>query len=250
MRTLIRQESYKLMKQRSTQIFLIGLFLFQLLVVFCSKKYPKFLSDKDAFLNNYMAIILITFFIIAICSTVITKERQFGTLRSLLYRKFSYIQIITSKIVTLLTFTILLFVGNSLISLVFKFIFANNLDLTHKIWKTWLLTNLNNFLTLLFLMSLVILLGTLLNSSNLALMIGIIGYFVINVFNQMLLALIAKFDWLKWNPLNMMNLGEQIQSHGFHQMTQLSLTQISIGYAIYIAIFIILAIYSFCKKSV
>ncbi|HIY93991.1 ABC transporter permease [Companilactobacillus sp. HBUAS56275] len=248
--TLIRQESYKLLKQRGTQIFLAGLFIFQLFVVFMSKKYPKFMNDKDAFLNNYLAIVPITFFIIAICSTVITQERQFGTLRSLLYRKYSYIQVITSKIVTLVGFTIALFVGNALVSLLFKFIFANKVELTHKIMKTWLLTNLNDFLTLFFLMGLVILLGTLINNSNLALIIGIGGYFVINVFNQILLALVAKFDWLKWNPLNMMNLGEQIQSHSLHQMTQLSMTQISIGYVIYVSLFIILAVYSFCKKSV
>lgn len=250
MKTLIRQEFYKLIKQRGTQIFLVGIFAFQLLIAFCSKKYPKFISDKDAFINNYLAIFIVTFFIIAICSTIISKERQFGTLRSLLYREFSYIQIITSKIITILTFTIGVFLDVSIVSLIFKFIFANKFELTQKLWKTWLLNNLNQFLTLLFLMSLVILLGMLINNSNLALIIGTIGYFVINVFNQLLLTLVAKFNWLKWNPLNMMNLGQQIQSHSFHQLTQLSLPQISIGYIIYISIFIILTIYSFRKKSV
>ncbi|GAB5055968.1 hypothetical protein COSHB9_03550 [Companilactobacillus alimentarius] len=140
--------------------------------------------------------------------------------------------------------------SSSVVSLGFKFIFANKLDLTKAVWKAWLLTSLNNFLTLIFLMSLVILLGTLINNSNLALMTGLIGYFVINIFNQLLLGLISKFNWLKWNPLNMMNLGEQIQNHDLHQLTQLSLTQISVGYILYMSIFIILAIYSFCKKSI
>ncbi|MDT6951390.1 ABC transporter permease subunit [Companilactobacillus alimentarius] len=250
MRTLIRQESYKYIKQRGTQIFLIGLFIFQLLIVFCSQRYPKVISNKDAFLNNYLSDFLITFFFISISSTIISKERQFGTLRSLLYRNFSYIQIIISKIITMLIFTIIIFLSSSVVSLGFKFIFANKLDLTKAVWKAWLLTSLNNFLTLIFLMSLVILLGTLINNSNLALMTGLIGYFVINVFNQLLLGLISKFNWLKWNPLNMMNLGEQIQNHDLHQLTQLSLTQISVGYILYMSIFIILAIYSFCKKSI
>ncbi|WP_334351573.1 ABC transporter permease [Companilactobacillus sp. HBUAS56257] len=248
--TLIRQEFYKLCKQRSTQLFLIVLFAFQLFFAVISMKYPKFYSPKDAFTSNYFASAPILFFMIAICSMLITKERQFGTLRSLLYRKFSYVQVILSKIITLILFTISTVICSSVVSVIFKFIFANKVDLTEKIWKNFLLTNLNDFLTLLFLISLVILLGTLVNSSNLALTIGIIGYFVLNVFNQLLFALVAKFEWLKWNPLNMMNLGAQIQTNSYHQLTHLTMTQISVGYVVYVLVFLCLAVYSFRKKSV
>lgn len=248
MKTLIRQEMYKLIKQRSNKIFFIGLFVFQLLVALCSVKYPKFLAAKDAFRTSYLAFIPITF--IGICSTLITKEHQYGTLRSLLYRRFSYVQVIISKIISMMTFTIVIFLSSSIVSLIFKFIFFSHLTLTKKMLEDWLLKDFNQFLTLVFLMSLVILLSTLINNSNLALTIGIVGYFVVNVFNQMLLMLVAKFDWLKWNPLNMMNFGEQLQNSDFHKLTQLSLPQISIGYVVYVVLFIGLAVYSFCKKAV
>lgn len=77
----------------------------------------------------------------------------------------------------------------------------------------------NNFLSAIFLMSLVILLGMIINNSNFPLTTDIIGYLAINIFNQILLFLVAKFNWLKWNPLNMMNLGARLQNHNLHKMT-------------------------------
>lgn len=250
MLTLLKQEFYKVNKQRSTKVFFILLLVLQVTVAFYSSKYPKFLSPIDTFTNSSFTYVPIIFFYIAICSTSITKERQYGTLRSILYRQFSFDQVLLSKIMSLFIQIIMTFCATSIISLILKFIFFNKLTLTNKDWQNWVLTNFNQFLTLIFLTSLVILLSTLLNNSNLAIIIGIIGYFAINIFNQLLLYLIAKFHWLKWNPLNMMNLGEQLQNSHLHNLTRLTLPEISIGYTIYILLFLGLAFYCFRKREI
>lgn len=250
MSILVKQEYYKIIKQRSNLFFLIGMFILQIAIAAYTLKYSQFLSTKDAFVNNYFAYLPTIFFFIAICSTSITKERQYGTLRSLLYRQYSYNQVLLSKIIALVTYTIFIFLISSVFSVILKLTLFHNLTLTKTIWKNFALTNLSQFLTLLFLMSFVILLGTFFNNSNLALTTGIIGYFAINIFNQLFLYLVIKFKWLKWNPLNMMNLGSQLQDNRLHKLTQLSLPELSIGYSLYIVLFLALALYSFRKRNV
>lgn len=250
MTSLVKQEFYKLNKKRSTQIFLVLILAFQLIIAFCSSRYPKFISVKDTFINTEFVYIPIIFFYIAICSGDITSERQYGTLKSLLYRQFSFNQVLFSKIIVLLSHMISVYLISSLFNLLLKLTFLSKFSLTGKIWKIWFLTNISQVLTLIFLMSLVILLSTLLNNSNLAIITGIIGYFAINVFNQFLLYLISKFHWLKWNPLNMMNLGDQLQNHHLQSLTRLSITELSIGYTVYILLFVSLAFLSFRKREI
>lgn len=247
---LTKQEFYKLSKQRSNQFFIIGSILLQFVVALYALKYYKFLSFKEAFTNNYFAYIPTIFFFIAICSTTITNERQYGTLKSLLYRKFSYNQVLLSKIFTLFSYMFLTYLLNSIISLLLKFTLFNKFNLTQSILKSWLLTNFSQFLTLIFLSSLVLLLGTILHSSNLAITLGIIGYFVVNIFNQLLLYLIANYTWLKWSPFNMLNLGDQLQNNRLYQVTKLTLQELSFGYVLYVLLFLLLTFYAFRKHSV
>jgi len=250
MTTLLKQEYYKLRKQRSNAIFIIGVLVLQIITALYSLKYPQVIAPKDLFMNSFFAYPPVILFFIAISSTSITKERQFGTLRALLYRKFSYTQVLISKVISLVSYALFSLLLTSIFSIILKFLLFRDFSITKSIWKQFLLTSLDQFLTLIFLMSLVILLGTIINNSNFALTTGIIGYFAINIFNQILLFLVAKFNWLKWNPLNMMNLGAQLQNHNLHKMTQLSLPVLSIGYTFYILLFLGLALYSFRKRNV
>ncbi|MBA1435283.1 ABC transporter permease, partial [Bombilactobacillus bombi] len=107
--TLIKQESYKLLKRPSTKIFIVFMLVFQAIVGFYTRNYPQNIAPKDALTDNFYAPLLIAIFLISLGSTAITNEIQYGTLKTLLYRKYSYNQILISKWITLFLSTIILY---------------------------------------------------------------------------------------------------------------------------------------------
>ena len=95
--TLLKQEIYKLMKRPSLVVFIILLFCFQLAVALIAMKYPNLLNIKATFVSNFFAPVLIVFYMIAVGSTQLSSEIQYGTLKTLLYRQYSFAQILLSK---------------------------------------------------------------------------------------------------------------------------------------------------------
>ncbi|GAV17059.1 ABC transporter permease protein [Lacticaseibacillus paracasei] len=257
MLTLIRQEIYKLIKKPSFLVFWIGLTTCQVVVASCALRYPKVLRPQSAFLNSFYAPIVIMFYMIAVGSTQLSSEIQFGTLKSLLYRRYSSTKILISKWLTLLLCAVTAYVGSLIVSLILKALLLNNrfslnesITQHGKIWQAWLLTNISSFLTMLFLMSFVFLLATLFVNSTPAIITGVSTYFVALIFNQLMFMMIDKSPWLKWNPINMMNLGEQLSDSKMSNLTHLSFNQLTIGYLVYIVGFLSIGILIFKRKSI
>ena len=248
--TLLRQENRKLMHYRVIQLFIPFIMIFQFIIAIYAAHYPQLLTPYDAFVNNDYGFIPILFLTITIGSTYLTNERQNGTLRALLYRSYSRTKVLVSKWLTILGLMIGLSGFSTLMSLGLKLSFFRRLPNYGTIWHTWGLNMLSTGLTLLFLMSVVLLLGTLFTSSTPAILTGIIGYFIVTIFNQLCFYLYAKVSWLKWNPLNMINLGEQIQTPQLQQLTRLNLSTLTIGYIAYLLLFLTLANYSFQTRNV
>ena len=61
--------------------------------------------------------------------------------------------------------------------------------------------------------------------------------------------MIAQNEWIKWNPVNMMNLGNQLQNSELTKLTRLPLSQISLGYMIYAAAFLALSLVVFKYRN-
>lgn len=248
--TLLRQESYQVVHHRSIQLFIPFIAIFQLAIAEYAHYQPQLLTPHDVFTNNDYGFIPILFLALIIGSTYLTNERQNGTLRALLYRNYSRTQVLVSKWLTIFGLIVGLYGFSTLVSLTLKFSLFKHLANRGSIWLTWALNMLSTGLTLLFLMSIVLLLGTLFTSSTPAIMTGIIGYFIVTIFNQLCFYLYAKVSWLKWNPLNMINLGDQIQTPRLQQLTGLDLPTLAIGYIIYLLFFLALANYSFHTRNV
>ncbi|ETY74718.1 ABC transporter permease [Lactiplantibacillus fabifermentans] len=257
MLTLIKQEFYKLIHQPSTRNLLIVLPLIQIGALGYSVKYPGMLPPTTAVLDNFLGFITMTIYLIAKASTLTSSELQFGTMRALRYRQYSANQVLISKWLMLFIYSVGLFLYSNIVTLILKALF-----LAHRVrfsmlsktgetlWHSWVFTDINKFITLWFLLSIVLLMGTLFSSSTPAIVIGIIGYFVINIFNQLFFMAIDKYDWLKWNPINMMNLGSQLSEHAYSQVTHLSLGAISCGYVVYLVLFLYLALLVFRRRSI
>ncbi|RRK09240.1 hypothetical protein D1831_13845 [Lactiplantibacillus garii] len=127
--TLVRQELYKLSKQRPVRLFFGFLLLFQVILAVYTARYPQFLTSHDSFINGFYAYIPTTFFLIAIGSTHLTIERQAGTLRLLLYRQYSRTTVLLSKWLSILILSISVYLDFNVVGLIIKLLFFRNLPL-------------------------------------------------------------------------------------------------------------------------
>jgi len=254
---LLAQEFYKLRHKRSTYIGIGLLLLFMLALAVISRMYPKaFLSGQELFTSNFSAGTWIVFMIIAASSTIMTMEFESGMIRPLLYRRYSRTQVLVSKWLTILAYTICLFVVTLLFSFLLKLIFFNgDFSVNDKIGQQTILTrllvdNAAQLLTVLFLSSAVFLAANLFRSSAVAVSVGIIGYFVSSLISTLMYLAIDKWPILKWNPFNMLGLGGQLNTPSLEKLTQLSNQALIAGNVVYIIIFLGLGLIIFKKRSV
>ncbi|WP_057894364.1 ABC transporter permease [Lacticaseibacillus brantae] len=245
MGNLVKQEIYKLVKRPTLTYFWGFLLVFQIAAAVYVSHNPQVVNPQKAFLGNFFVPAMIAFFMISLCSTTLSTEIQSGTLKSLLYRKYSVYQVLISKWLSLLIYTITLYVAGMIISLVLHWMmFQKTIPLSvqlpggHSFLQVWALTSLGSFLSLIFLLTFVLLIGTLFTSSTAALVAGIATYFITSIFNQLLFQFIIQHDWLKWTPFNMMNIGDQIMTPSMSEVTHLSLFEMSAGYLVYAVLFL------------
>ena len=114
-----------------------------------------------------------------------------------------------------------------------------------------LLTALGTFVGMWLVMSLTLLISCIMKSPGVSIAVGIVFYFAVSIISGLLTVVIDKWEWLKWNPLNMMNIMVQITDNDtFKKITKLELHELFIGNIIYIVIFLVLVVVAFKKKNV
>ncbi|HBL3868763.1 TPA: ABC transporter permease, partial [Enterococcus faecium] len=80
---------------------------------------------------------------------------------------------------------------------------------------------------------------------------GIVFYFASSIISGILIALIQKWEWIKWNPISMLNLQNQIGNEEImKQLTHLSTNQMLFGNLAYIVLFLALGYLVFKRKNV
>ena len=77
---------------------------------------------------------------------------------------------------------------------------------------------------------------------------GIVFYFATSILSGILTIVIDKWEWLKWNPINMMNIMIQIVDKSMKKFTKLELHELFIGNIVYIIICLILVVFVFKRK--
>lgn len=257
MSTLINQELYKILKKKSSIIIPAVIFIIMIAMALLSKNYEDVFNLESQFKQGFTGFSWIFFLMIIQASTIITMEFHYGTIKNLLYRNYSRTNIILSKFITLFIYSLSIFIITTLLSLILKFLLfpdmnilkqsANNLSLLQE----HLLTALASYIGMWLILSLVLLISCILKSPGVSIAIGIVFYFAASVISGILFAAINQWEWLKWNPLNMMNLATQILDNDtFKKMTKLELHELFIGNVAYIIIFLILVILAFRKKNI
>ncbi|MCM0599049.1 ABC transporter permease [Periweissella fabalis] len=255
MTTLLRQEMFKLRHQNITWITVGFNLIVMTLFAVLTKLKPTWFDANNEVAMGFSGTLFLVFFLIGVASTIVAAEFQYGTIKALLYRKYYRGQVFASKVVTLLVYSIINYIIIFGYTMVLKLILFGNVDLTAKIGKTTIigqlgLNLLGSFVGLWLILALVLLIANLFKTSSAAITIGILSYFAASILQVVQSFAIQKWNWLKWNPLNMLNAGAQIKDSTLHSFTKLSLTAITTGSIVYTLIFLLIGYYIFKKRNV
>ena len=255
--SLVKEEIYKLINKKSTLAITVCLLVVMTGFAVLIKVQPKIIGAKAMFDASYTGLTWVVLVLIAACGSIIAMEFEYGTIKEILYRQYYRGQVLISKWLTMLLYSVYLFVLTFGYSLILKFALfnskidlANNYGRAHSLLVSTVLSYAGQFVSLWMILSLVLLLSTLFKSNAAAISIGIIGYFALSMVSQLMLLAIQKWNWLKWNPLNMMNLGNQVLDSSFKKLTLLSTTQMTWGCLVYTAVFLFISYVVFKKRSV
>ncbi|GEL13506.1 hypothetical protein FC15_GL001603 [Lapidilactobacillus concavus DSM 17758] len=255
MGTLIKQEIYKLTHKKGTW-FAIGLMiLVQVAFALMQHSNPKLYGLESLVNNDYLGGGIYLFIMIASAASIIAMEFQYGTIKQLLYRQYYRSQIFISKLIVLFMQLVVLQVIASLVSFMLTAIFSPNFDWMQKVGSNtflhqYLVGILGNGLVNCLLLSVVILIATLLKTNAAAITSGFIGYFVSMAASGIILVLINKWHWLRFNPFTMLMTSSQLLTPSMSKVTLMStplMVSLTIGYAV---LFTVIAYLSFRKRHV
>lgn len=257
MSILIKQELYKLIKKKSSIIIPLIIFLLMIGLAFISNNYSDILKPEEQFKQGFGGFALIFFLMIIQASTIITMEFHYGTIKNLLFRNHSRTSIVISKIVSLIIFSLIIFIFTIIISLLLNAILFSDIDILKQsgdnfsLLQEHLLNAFASYIGMWLLLSLTLLISCILKSPGVSIAVGIVFYFAVSVISSILFAAINQWEWLKWNPVNMLNLSVQILDNDmFEKLTKLNLQELFIGNMIYIIIFLALVVLVFRKKNI
>ncbi|MFC6176080.1 ABC transporter permease [Companilactobacillus huachuanensis] len=256
---LYKQEIFKLLKKRSFWFCLLFIALQNIGVAIFSQSYSKFLQPKFLFQYDFVSPAFISLILIATSATIISTEFEYNTIKNVVMQQYSRNQILISKWLTVLTYSVGIYLFSMILSLFDKFIFFNNtfslVDKseggTYLVWQSWLISNGATFITLWLILSIVFLLAAVMKKGALAVVVGVVGYFALEIISSLMFVLISKWDFLKWNPLNFLNYpGQLVRESTLSELTHLNNDQMLMGNIIYIILFMAIGLFFFSRKEV
>ena len=256
MGTLIKQECFKLCKKKSTFIIPIIIILLMVVQAIISKNYDDVFSPQSSIESAFSGFSWFIFLLIIQASTIISMEFYHGTIKNLLYRKYTRTSIIISKIITLILFSLLYFIISIVVGIILWAIFFNDINLLESkgdelsLLSKMLLTGLGTYVGTWLVLSVTLLISCAMKSPGVSIAVGIVFYFATSFLSGILTIIVDKWEWLKWNPISMMNIMVQIIDKEMKKFTKLELHELFIGNIVYIIIFLILVVFVFKKKNV
>lgn len=256
---LIKQELFKLYHKQGTIYSILTLSILSCSVALVSKTYPTHFIPQELFASNYAMHPIIALIIISHAANTISSEYEYNSFKVISTQSYSRVSILLSKICTTFIYTAVLYTVNISLTLLYKQSFFKNsfsfdvhtTDGKFTLLQYWMLTNFANMMTLIMLVSLVFLVATLINKGSIAMCVGVVGYVILNIISTMMFRIIKEVTILKWNPLNMLNLPQQISlPDSFGKMTLLTTPELVLGNIGYSIIFLMISLCLYSIKEV
>lgn len=202
--------------------------------------------------------VLPTLFSVIVASIIIASEFSGGTIKLLLVRPFSRIQILMSKYIVTFVYSVITSVIMAVSAFAFSYLLPiqkltlpvseqtgakTAIELAAQLFASNLLLMVL-YITIAFFFSAVI------RSQALAVGVGMGILFSGSFLGQILPNIIAKYDWLKWIIFNMLGLNNQVMDANYLAAGNLSIQQTAIGIVAYIVIILIATLVLFKKRDV
>jgi ABC-2 type transport system permease protein len=217
MLTLVKNEWIKVTKKMSTWIMLALLVIFTFGITYIVRLGAPTTKANELFMSLSEMTSFLNLFVVIIAASAVAEEFSRGTIKFLLIRPFSRSQILAAKAINTLLFALL----GTLVLFISSFL-ASNLFLVGE--SPFAATDFNqlpaitvalvyaatNMLLILFYIALTLFISAVIRSQSLAVGLGVSMLFGSSIINSIMLFAIEKYDWLKWNPFNFMNIKNSI----------------------------------------
>lgn len=246
--TLCKNEIKKLRKRPRYLVIYPGItFLVQIFVAYLIKYHSSLVpSLKKIFINGLAGGTFIAMYMIIASIDLIGDEFKNKTCNVLFSHGFSRTKIYFSKFMALIIYNLYLSFVIYFAAIIIKQCFDLKIILSKKlivdVVKYVLSFDFNLWVILLF----IILLSIIFKSATFPSVIGVLLYFAPSILSNELTSLIKKFNWLKFNPINMQYFPAQTVYHSLHTVTHLSTVNLFWGNLTYIlALLILITIFQY-----
>ncbi len=227
MSVLIKNEWLKLIKKKSSWIMWLILvamtFGITLLVRSTTKSHNGEIMMKanDLFASLTEMTSFLNLFVVIVAASIVAEEFSRGTIKFLLIRPFSRSQILFSKFVVCLIYSVIGTVILYISSLVSANLLLNSqspFDVVNSYhgWNALTVAGAHagaNLLLLLLYSTITLFISAAIRSQSLAVGVGLGVLFGSSIINSFLNVVIPKHQWLKWNPFNMLNIKNTIMEN-------------------------------------
>lgn len=267
MSILIKNEWEKLIKKKSSWIMWIILVIMTFAITLLVRSTTRISSGEvtmkanDLFANLTEMTSFLNLFVVVVTASIVAEEFSRGTIKFLLIRPFTRSQILFSKFVACLIYSII----GTVILFLSSFVSANLLldgqsPLTiiegYHGWNALTVAvvyAIANLLLLLLYITITLFISAAIRSQSLAVGVGLGVLFGSSIINSFLNVVIQNHPWLKWNPFNMLNIKSTIgESTGAESgyPAYLDFWQMACGILVYSLIIYFVMQFLFKKRDV
>lgn len=252
MKTNLEQESFKFIHQRSSILGIIILILLMTYSVLTSK------ITKTQIIFEFGAIQWIPIILIAISSSFFFLEYQNNTIFLLLYKSSNKFKIYISKFLILWIYSLLLTIIATLYTFILKYIIIGNdykwsiVVVNNKSLLELILLNvLGTLIYTLFIISLsfILIILTKLNAIVVATGLGF-GFMGAGISVALMKTFSSQIGFLKWNPLNMIFITQQLANPTYSKVSNLNNIEIILGTLSYVVIFLLFGYKLFKRRNI
>ena len=216
-------------------------------------------TTSAGFFSSYGQIyVLPTLFAVIIASMIIASEFSGGTVKLLLTRPYSRMQILWSKYIVTIIYGLITSVVMAISAFVFSFILPSQsltvplssatgtktaLTLAYQLFAS-------NFLLMLLYITIAFFFSAVIRSQALAVGVGMGVLFSGSILGQILPSIIEKYDWLKWLIFNLLGLNNQVLDVNYLAGGNLSIPATVLGIIVYIILIQTTTLLIFNKRDV
>ena len=171
-----------------------------------SKNYDDVFSPQSSIESAFSGFSWFIFLLIIQASTIISMEFYHGTIKNLLYRKYTRTNIIISKIITLVIFSLLYFIISIVVGFILWAIFFNDINLLESkgdelsLLSKMLLTGLGTYVGTWLVLSVTLLISCAMKSPGVSIAVGIVFYFATSILSGILTIIVDKCCLLYTSP--------------------------------------------------